>query len=326
MWTVTRLGSAALALLSFTLQAGADMGAIVPVADVRLDEPGQKAIIGHDGFEEVLVLATDFRATDQTKVLRFIPLPAEPDVDLAPQDCFARLATVVGAHNLRYLVRYRGGQPKEGAPVEIRSQKRIGAHDVTVVRVKDATHFSTWANNFFKERGLPQRELTEEEAALVADYVSRGMPFFVFDLVELGPDTRSVAPLVYRFPTKHMYYPLKTSNLFGGEGRIDLFVFSDRGGLEPHGGDPYQGYRYPGEAHESRKRHRVPSFMDSTTAIITAKEMNTICPALGELLGARAVLHAFKYEGKLSFEDDIWFPVGVKEVGPYYPNWMRSRD
>jgi hypothetical protein len=326
MRPITLSGFGALVLLTVGMPAGADMGAIVPVGDVRLDEPGQKAIIAHDGFEELLILGTDFRATGQAKVLRFIPLPAEPVVSLAPEDCFANLATLTRAHKLRYLQRYRGGQAKEGVQVEVRSRQQIGAHDVTVVRVRDSAHFSTWANDFFKEKGLPQRKLTNEESALVADYVRRGMPFFVFDLVELGRETRSVAPLVYRFATNHMYYPLKTSNLFGGEGRIDLFVFSDRGGLEPRSGHLDKTYCYPNQPDRQREPHRVPYFTDSTTAIVTADEMNAICPAIAELLGARAVLHAFKYEGKLSFEDDVWSPVPVEEAKPYDPSAGRRGD
>jgi hypothetical protein len=318
MRVVAFLGGGAVGSLLLVAAASGDMGAIVPVGEVRLDEPGQKAIIAHDGFEEILILGTDLQASSSAKVLRFIPLPAEPAVTLAPQDCFTNLAKLLRKHDLRYLVRYRGGQSQAEDSVEVRLQERLGAHDVTVVRVRDSKHFADWANEFFKRKGLPQRELTSEEAELVSDYVDRGMPFFVFDLVELGPETRSVDPLVYRFPVRHLYYPLKTSNLFAGEIRIELFIFSDRGGLAPRSGWRDQSFAYPGQPADQQKPHRLPYFLDSTTAIVTGEEMKAVCPAIAELLGNRAVLHAFKLEGKPSFEDDVWSPIQVHEATPSY--------
>src|SRR5512136_569978 len=82
--------------LASAVPAGADMGAITPVSDVRLSEPGQKAIILFNGGEEVLILATDLVATGPTPVLRFIPFPAQPEAGEAPQGCFDQVRKLVG--------------------------------------------------------------------------------------------------------------------------------------------------------------------------------------------------------------------------------------
>jgi hypothetical protein len=97
---------------------------------------------------------------------------------------------------------------------------------------------------------------------------------------------------VYRFPTRHLYYPLKASNLFGGCGRIELYVFSDRGEV------------YPALARPTRKgcSRRFLSW----NATSTVAEVSGVDPAIAELLGANAELCAFIREGPLKFEDDIW--------------------
>ena len=82
-------------VLTFFTLASADMGAIVPIEDVDLNEPGQRAIIAHDGFEEILILGTDLIATSSAGALRFIPLPSEPEVSLAPKGCFEALSKLV---------------------------------------------------------------------------------------------------------------------------------------------------------------------------------------------------------------------------------------
>jgi hypothetical protein len=89
--------------------ARADMGAIVPSAHVTVSEPGQKAIIAHDGFEEVFILGTDMEASAVAEALRFIPLPGETQVRLADEEVFAELERMMSAHGMRYLIKRKDG-------------------------------------------------------------------------------------------------------------------------------------------------------------------------------------------------------------------------
>ena len=301
-----RAATVAAAALLVASSAGADMGMVLPVADVTVHEPGQKAIIAHDGFEEILILATDLEATAETVVLRFIPLPAEPVVSAAPPDCFERLEEIIDRHGLDYLVQMRskdGGI--QGEAVELLSHQRIGAHDVTVVRIRDVEHFGRWVDGFLKERGLPSRALNSEERAIVGDYVERGFPYFVFDIVEVGPETETVSPLVYRFESRRFYYPLAATNLFGGEGRIDLFVFSDRGDLLKS--LYYAPWRCDGDVGPR-------GWLPSSTAIVSSEEMESVAPEIAGLLGARAVLGAFRYQGRFRFDCDIVREIPIREM------------
>ena len=56
------------------------------------------------------------------------------------------------------------------------------------------------------------------------DYVRRGITYFVFDRVEVSEDIKFIEPLIYRFSTDKIYYPLKTSNLIGGRGVVELIL------------------------------------------------------------------------------------------------------
>ena len=65
-----------LALLSllFVSVARADRGSIPFKPHVQIFEPTQRAMIAWDGREEILVLSTDLRASEPTKVLEVILL------------------------------------------------------------------------------------------------------------------------------------------------------------------------------------------------------------------------------------------------------------
>jgi len=50
-------------------------------------------------------LASLFILVFSTLALRFIPLPSEPEVSLAPEGCFEALGELIKKHNLRYTTR-----------------------------------------------------------------------------------------------------------------------------------------------------------------------------------------------------------------------------
>ncbi|MBI4726876.1 DUF2330 domain-containing protein [candidate division TA06 bacterium] len=276
----------------------ADMGAIVPAGEVQLSEPGQKAVILFSGQEEVLILATDLSASGPAKILRFIPLPGEPQVSPAAKDCFKKAAKLVKKHQLRYLLQYKGGSGA-GEKVELLQHKRIGPHDVTVIRINDAGHFEEWVNEFFKSKGLPAQENFAGIREVVAGYLEQGIAYFVFDLVEARGGEEFIAPLQYRFKSDKLYYPLKTSNLFGGQGRIDLIFFVP-----------------------CAWRHIRQGFVASSSARVKACDLKGVFRDSKGFFGQGPVtMQAFKYEGALQFDGDLMLGTdsGVEELRPYDP-------
>lgn len=285
--------------------SSADMGQI-HASDATVSETSQKAIILHNGTEEVLILGTDIKANRKTGILRFIPFPSVPQVSLAPDNVFETVSELLKKYNLQFLMATKGGTTESQA-VELLLQKKLGAHDMTVIKVNDSLEFRSWANAYFEKRGLPVKAVYETAEAIVDDYVKRGIPYFVLDYVEVAEEPRFIEPVLYRFASKDLYYPLKTSNTFGGKGGIDLILFVPGSMCAPTLGayDTCLG---------------LPKFLQrveaSTTSVVEREDIARIYPDVGEFFGERSVfMQMVTYWGDYAFDNDIF-----ADVNKAYPH------
>ena len=291
--------------LVFVQVSSADMGHI-HASEAMVSESSQKAIILHNGSEEVLILGTDIQADRKIGIIRFIPFPSEPQVSLAPHNVFETVSELLKKYNLQFLMVTKGGATESQA-VELLLQKKLGAHDMTVIKVNDPLEFRSWANAYFEKKGLPVKAEYETAEAIVGDYVKRGIPYFVLDYVEVAEDTRFIEPVLYRFASKDLYYPLKTSNTFGGKGGIDLILFVPGSMCKPTLGayDTCLG---------------LPGFLQrvevSTSSAVDQEDIARIYPDVGEFFGERSVfMQMVTYWGDYAFEDDIF--ADVDKAYPY---------
>ena len=286
---------AALMLFCWTAAAYGDMGRVIS-QEVMVSEEGQKAIILHNFEEEVLILGTDLKADKKTGIIRFIPFPSEPKVRLASPKAFEAVSNLMKKHSIKFLMKTKGGSALE-KDVELRFHKRMGAHDVTVVKVNDVSRFRTWVNRFFKEKGQPQKKAYPEIELIVEDYVRRGIVYFVFDFVEVTPETRLIEPISYRFKSRELYYPLKTTNTFGGMGVIDLILITPRTLCDPD----------PGQIFDCLGLYRA---LESTSAKIATEELRDVYPEADSFFGGLNIyIQLIKYGGRLHFEKDIFADV-----------------
>ena len=76
-----------------------------------------------------------------------------------------------------------------------------------------------------KYRELGKPALDEELREVVTGYLDRDIRFFAFDIVDYSPEKKTVAPLAYAFESADLYYPLKVTNLFGGQGNVRSRAF-----------------------------------------------------------------------------------------------------
>lgn len=302
----TTLGLVALAVLLFCANpplARADMGIIAP-EPVRVEEPGQTAFVAFNGREEILLLGTDLKAARATAALQFTPFPSPPEVELAPEEAFARLQELLKEHQVFYWKRTEGpgsvmAAPAESEPIKVLSHRKLGLHDVTVVEVRDAAGFAAWVRDYFRKQGWPVRALSAEEEAIVADYCRRGFRYFVIDRVEIEKTLRSVPPLTFRFKTPALYYPLRVTNLFGGEGEAQLIVCGGKRVLD----------RLPVFLAQT-----VPDrfwWQESSRATVAPRELARVAPGAEKLFAGEQELQAFRYRGKLSFPADLWVDPAV---------------
>ena len=223
----------ALLLLSLVLSSVfADRGMIsIMMPNVVVFEPGQKAIIAWNGQEEILILSTDVKANQSTLILELLPLPSNPKtVERADFDSFIKLQQVIWNPILRHvesesLFEYIE-QDNLQKTVVVTFHEKIGTHNITVVRAENASELAIWINDFLRSNSVPNELSIEEYASLFEDYISRGFPYFALDLVEVSPEEKSIEPILYRFETSFLYYPLKISTLFSGNTKIKLFILT----------------------------------------------------------------------------------------------------
>ncbi len=121
-----------------------------------------------------------------------------------------------------------GGGAAEGG-LEVTFQEKVGTHDITVVKVNDQDHFSEWVAGFAKSKGV-EFYVTPNFREAVSEYLRKGIRHVVFDMVEIDMTTRSTNPLVYRFQTGFLYYPLRItadSSVSGlASSKVNLFLIS----------------------------------------------------------------------------------------------------
>ncbi len=273
----------------------ADRG-MLPLADVSVFGPGQKAIVAWNGLEEILILSTDVYADAATTVLEVLPLPSEPDViektDLAP---FVAINSLMRDHSP--LGEFRGGGKQTG--VEIVFHDKIGSHDITVIRVDDSRQFEDWANDFLEERGMGKRVSSQKLASLVDSYIRDRFPYFVLDLVELSPEPRSIEPILYKFKSSSLYFPLRISTLASGSTEIAIFAISSGPVYEEEIPPALNLARFAG-ALGGPVRFKVPK-----------TDLESIHPMISSLFSGDAWLSAIKFSGELK---DLDADLSVSQV------------
>lgn len=213
-----------LLILIGTKAAYSDMGSVY-LSDVNLSERAQTAIIMHNYDEEILILGTWITANKQTQILRFIPFPSEPKVSVPEGDIYYELEKLLNKRKVFFQEFTKSGS--DIMEVEVRMSAKLSSHDITVIKINDAESFGMWATRFLKEvdpKGNVNEETLEYIKKIANDYIHRGYKYFVFDIVTVTKDSEPVKPLIFRFKTDKLYYPLKTSNSIGGKGIIQLVL------------------------------------------------------------------------------------------------------
>ncbi len=210
-------------------QVWADRGGFSPSGH-EVFESGQKAIIAWNGTDEILILSSDVKSSQESLVIEFLPLPSNPSVSKGEKSSFYKVEDLVGTY--LYYTGFRsksytmGGVPYGG--VEITFHQRIGVHDLTVVRAEDAQELISWIENFLQAIEIEYEALPSDLEDLFSSYMEDGINFFAVDVIDANSTTKSVEPLVYEFKSSRLYYPLRISTLFSGDTDISLFTITTR--------------------------------------------------------------------------------------------------
>ena len=169
-------------------------------------EPGQKAIIAWDGHEEIMILSVDVYSEESTKALHMVPFPSLPEVELGSVDSFEKINDIMNRERDSHYGEYMDGNDTNtlaaGGSVNIVFTEQIGPHDITAVEVNSPYEFNEWVNNFLSGKGIINKKMPKELNEVVGHYTNQDINYFVFDVVELEANRRSVDPIVYRFQSK----------------------------------------------------------------------------------------------------------------------------
>jgi hypothetical protein len=274
---------------------------ILPTSDADVYGPGQKAIVAWNGEVERLILSTDLYASADTRVLEVLPLPSKPNVEEGTSGSFEAIQNLM----MKNLPRAAGAEEK--ARLEIVFHEWIWAHDVTVVRATSAEDLSRFIADYARVMNVPQPGIVERTREILTDYLERGFKYWVFDLVNLNSDTRSLEPIIYEFQSQSLYYPLKVSSTAKGSTEILLYLITleeiDEGSLPP----------------KVRFAHYVPGDQPIVFQV-THEELASIDSKIPALFAPVALtypqppavwLTTVKYEGELEDLDfDLEFPSG----------------
>lgn len=217
-------------------RAKADCGSIPFKPYVDIFEPNQRAVIAFNGKEEILLLSTDLRASETTKVLEVIPFPNEPEVKKGRQAVFDTATELINRKlNKPRLMKNgmgMGGMGGFGAAAppagEITQHKTIGAHEISVTKVLDRRRFVDWVEAYLKKSGVDNPEIPRPLERVIEEYLRDGCEWFAFNVVELGTETTSKEAIQYRFDTRLLYYPLRITRAEKGDTKVRLIIVSPR--------------------------------------------------------------------------------------------------
>ncbi|MCK4266611.1 MAG: DUF2330 domain-containing protein, partial [Thermoplasmata archaeon] len=276
--------------------------------DFTVYEPGQKAIIAWNGTEEIMILSVDVYSTEETKALHMVPFPSMPEMSLGSVDSFEKVEELINSRG-HSTGRYGGaslGQDNEGnsSGIEIVFEEQIGPHDMTVAIVNNSDEFTDWVTEFLSTKGIDDVPMPDNMNEVVENYTERDIKYFAFDVVDLEPDTKSVDPIIYRFETDHLFFPLRISSVIDGETKVELALITPR-----HFPVDYSGMRTAG------------FYSRISDVLISQDEVNDICEDFPELITGDAHISLYINNFVLSeLEEDVW--LGKMEM----VRWMHSSN
>jgi hypothetical protein len=291
--------------------------ALIPMTDeyVYLAQSREEIIAAWGGNKEVLILASELAASRKTAVLRFIALPARPTVETSSKEALSRLdALLTGkAPQIGVIVDGRKTNKHAEIGIELISESTVSPRDITVVRIETFEGFERWVTDLMKREGVENpAPRIEQYRAVVTDYLSRNIKYFVFDVVTVGEKKAAVDPLVLRFRADCLFVPFLVSSRTSGMSAVDLYLVapgSPKAGAVPYCFSPLS-YKIPDGIDFSKYPHLLKQYNPLTypkdhpvSFPVTMPDRVALSPAVAQVIpgwATKARFAAFRYRGDLS--------------------------
>lgn len=279
----------------------ADGGMVIWPRDIHLNQSAQNAIVAWNQNEEIIILSNSIKSNAEGVALRMVPLPSNPtEIKEGNFESFDKITEIINekidqhrddSSNWKGIL---GPETAGQIPgVEITFHEKIGAHDVTVVKVNDLDYFINWIDDFADDKGLPiineircsdynfencplecekdscpmppcpageaciqvcpspictggtvkTHKISQSFRRGIENYLKRDIKYFVFDVINAGEGEESINPLIYRFESDYLYYPVLisgVSEISESSANIKVFFISKEG-LPSRRWHPYPG-------------------------------------------------------------------------------------
>ena len=173
--------------------------------------------------------------------------------------------------------------------VEVVSQKVIGAHDVTVVKVNSESDFSKWIDNFAAQKSLEKKQITGEFKNGLMSYLKRNINYFAFDVVDLNETETTIKPLIYEFTSNYFYFPMLISGISeinNSQTNVNLFLIFNN------------NLKLPSQIWHGNYNYWVGD--NGLDINLTNDELKSVSQDLVSLFTGDVAVRSFKMNGKLS--------------------------
>ena len=265
----------------------ADRGMIPVTPDVSVYEPGQKAILAWNGHEEVMILSTDVTSSQETLVVEILPLPSKPTVEAASFQSFEEIQRLIWNEGLNMFWYGTEDKARSGS-VEVVFHEEIGAHNITVVTASVASELGSWMEDFLESSGVEYEVSLGSFESVIEDYMDRGFRYYVLDLITVSSEEKSVDPILYKFSSDFLYYPLVITSPVGGNTEITLFILT-----EDKIDEDYFLFQ--------KASYRLEGIWKPIEFVLSKGDLSKIDLRIGEIFQYKAWLTVLKYNGKVSW-------------------------
>jgi len=218
---------------------------------LHLYEPAQKAVIYWNGTSETMVLSSAVKSYNLTDIAWVVPIisTTKPIVSAGNMSIFEELVDFFGVTGWGENPFRKLGGYDEGNNITIIETYEVDIYDVIILKASNASDLLDW----LVENNL----MFPEKAQDVIDrYVSMDNCYFVINKIDLKNRFKDViqqlengtvperideykkvlndlrmgmaTPLEFEFTPTEPYYPLVISSLNAGEGKIEVYVISEK--------------------------------------------------------------------------------------------------
>lgn len=205
-------------------------GGVLPLTYTWLHQPSQNAIVAWDGTEEILILSTNIIGGTNATAIQVLPFPSYPELKPGNESSFYKIAELVRTVEYKRAPMGIGWVSGMEAGIEILFTTKIGVHHLTVLRVNDSEEFTLFLKDLIGKRN---QSLLEQFDALFPNfeniansYIEQNIKYFVVDYIEVKSSLRTVKPIIYRFNTSYLYYPVVMTSMifdFMPEEQLDYY-------------------------------------------------------------------------------------------------------